>query len=130
MYTLGVKRSFIAQHYLVGGDFGKENQWHSHHYQVEIRLSGQQLDNHGYLLDITEIEYVLDALLERYSDATLNELPEFEDLNPSIEHFARIIHDNIAHNITSVPDSKISVRLWEDSVTWTEFTPADESQSG
>ncbi len=130
MYKLGVKRSFIAQHYLIGGDFGEENRWHSHHYQVEISLSGQKLDDHGYLLDITEIEEVLDALLEKYTDATLNELPEFEDLNPSIEHFARIIHESLVKSITSIPGNKISVRLWEDSITWTEYTPAEEYQTG
>ena len=35
MYSVAVKREFVAQHFLIGGDWGAENDWHSHHYQVE-----------------------------------------------------------------------------------------------
>ena len=90
MYIVAVKRDFVAQHYLVGGDWGSENQRHSHHYQVEVELAGCRLDEHGYLVDIVDIETHLDALVAHYRDRVLNDLPEFAGLNPSIEHFARI----------------------------------------
>ena len=48
MYTLTVKRDFVAQHYLIGGDWGAENEKHSHHYAVELTLEGRELDEHGY----------------------------------------------------------------------------------
>ena len=32
MYTLGIKRDFIARHFLIGGDWGAENLPNSHHY--------------------------------------------------------------------------------------------------
>ena len=35
MYTLSVKRDFIARHYLIGGDWGPENFPNSHHRGVE-----------------------------------------------------------------------------------------------
>ena len=38
MYTLAVQRDFVAQHYLIGGDWGAENFWHSHHYRLEVQL--------------------------------------------------------------------------------------------
>ena len=63
MYTVAVKRDFTAQHFLIGGDWGAENQWHSHHYRVEVQLHGAALDQHGYLVDIVEIEEKLEALL-------------------------------------------------------------------
>ena len=73
------------------GDWGSENQRHSHHYQVEVELAGRRLDEHGYLVDIVDIETHLDALVAYiYRDQILNDLPEFAGLNPSIEHFARI----------------------------------------
>jgi 6-pyruvoyl-tetrahydropterin synthase len=40
MYTVAVQRELIAQHFLIGGDFGPENLPHSHHYRVEVRLAG------------------------------------------------------------------------------------------
>ena len=77
MYTVAVKRDFVAQHFLIGGDWGPENEWHSHHYALELQLSGPTLDQHGYLVDIVDIEANLEALVAYYKDKTLNDLPEF-----------------------------------------------------
>ena len=30
MYTVSVKRDFIARHFLIGGDWGRENEPHAH----------------------------------------------------------------------------------------------------
>ena len=84
MYSVAVKREFVAQHFLIGGDWGAENDWHSHHYQIEVQLRGPTLDRHGYLVDIVDINAHLEALVGRYRDKTLNDLPEFKDLNPSL----------------------------------------------
>ncbi|MCB0456071.1 MAG: 6-carboxytetrahydropterin synthase, partial [Aequorivita sp.] len=75
MYTVAVKRNFTAQHFLVGGDWGAENEWHSHHYVVELQLEGDSLDQHGYLVDIVDIEFHLDKIVAYYRDRTLNDLP-------------------------------------------------------
>ena len=40
MYQLAVTRDFVAQHYLIGGDWGAENSRHSHAYRIEVLLSG------------------------------------------------------------------------------------------
>ena len=53
-YSVTVKREFIAQHFLVGGDWGRENQLNSHRYRVEARYEGTSLDRHGYLLGGSE----------------------------------------------------------------------------
>src|SRR6188508_2740103 len=90
MYTLAVRRSFVAQHFLVGGDWGAENFWHSHHYQLELQLEGLTLNQFGYLVDIVQVEDALNDLVSHYRDRTLNDLPQFAGLNPSIEHFTRI----------------------------------------
>ena len=44
MYTLAVRRDFVAQHFLVGGDWGPENLKHSHHYRVEVEMTAPELD--------------------------------------------------------------------------------------
>ena len=45
-----------------GGDWGKENEWHSHPYRLEVVFEGDALDEHGYLIDISVVEPRLDAL--------------------------------------------------------------------
>jgi len=121
MYTIAVKRNFIAQHFLIGGDWGAENQLHSHHYEIELQLEGDTLDRHGYLVDIVAIESALQALVARYRDRTLNELPEFAGLNPSIEHFARILCHSLAGSIQAPNLRALTVRLWENQIAWAAF---------
>ena len=121
MYTVAVKRDFVAQHYLIGGDWGAENQWHSHHYQIELQLEGATLDRHGYLVDIVDIERHLDELTARYRDKTLNDLPEFAGLNPSIEHFSRILCRALSERITAPNISGLTVKLWENDIAWAAY---------
>lgn len=121
MYTVAVKRDFVAQHFLIGGDWGAENERHSHHYILEVQLEGASLDQHGYLVDIVDIEASLEALIAYYRDKTLNELPEFEGLNPSIEHFARIVCQALSSRIQASNLNAIHIRLWENEIAWAAY---------
>ncbi|MFP3983253.1 MAG: 6-pyruvoyl trahydropterin synthase family protein [Desulfurivibrionaceae bacterium] len=122
MYKLGVKRSFIARHYLTGGDFGEENNRHSHHYELEVKVSGEDLDAYGYLVDITDLETALGSVVTRYADSTLNELPEFEGVNPSLENFARLIFDRVIIRLKAENVTRMTVKLWEDPKSWAEYS--------
>jgi len=121
MYSVSVKRDFIAQHYLIGGDWGAENELHSHHYQAEVQLEGETLDQHGYLVDIVDIEQSLNALVARYRDHILNDLPEFEGLNPSIEHLSRILCQAMAAQIQAKNINAVTVKLWENEIAWAAY---------
>jgi 6-pyruvoyltetrahydropterin/6-carboxytetrahydropterin synthase len=121
MYTLAVKRNFVAQHFLVGGDWGSENFWHSHHYQLELLLEGDSLDEHGYLVDIVQVERSLEAVVAYFRDETLNELPEFTGLNPSIEHFTRIVCNILVARIDAPTLTAISVKIWENEIAWAAY---------
>jgi 6-pyruvoyltetrahydropterin/6-carboxytetrahydropterin synthase len=122
MYTLGVKRDFIARHFLIGGDWGPENYPNSHHYVLELQLKGADLDQHGYLVDIVDVEKHLDELVGYYMEQMLNEKPEFAGLNPSIEHFAHILCASMNDRIKAKNISKIKVVLWENENAWSSFS--------
>ena len=121
MYTVAVRRDFIAQHYLIGGDWGAENQLHSHHYTLELQLHGDELDEHGYLVDIVVIEEQLAAVVNSLRDQTLNDLPEFAGINPSIEHFARILAVTLSARIQAANIYSLTVQLWENEIAWASF---------
>jgi len=122
MYALAIRRDFIARHYLIGGDWGPENYPNSHHYVLELQLEGDELDSHGYLVDIVEVERALGALVTHYAERMLNELPEFKDLNPSLEHFARIIATAMSERITAANITSIKVVLWENDSAWASYS--------
>jgi 6-pyruvoyltetrahydropterin/6-carboxytetrahydropterin synthase len=122
MYRLAVTREFIAQHYLIGGDWGAENRKHSHAYRLQVRLSGERLDQHGYLADIVALERAIEATLAGFRDRTLNDLPPFADLNPSLERFARVLWQALQAQLQADGVS-LSVRLWENERDWASYGP-------
>jgi len=121
MYTLAVRRNFIARHFLTGGAWGPENLPNSHHYVLELQLKGVELDQHGYLVDILEIEKHLDEIVGYYREQMLNEKPEFSGLNPSIEHFARILCTSLNDRIHAPNISGLKVILWEHEDAWAAY---------
>ena len=122
MYTLGVRREFITRHFLIGGDWGPENFPNSHHYILELQIKGSELDQHGYLVDIVDVEKHLDDVVGYYKEQMLTEKPEFAGLNPSIEHFSRILAETLNERIQAQNISKLKVVLWEHANAWAAYS--------
>ncbi len=55
-----------------------------------------------------------------YRDQTLNDLPEFAGLNPSIEHFARLLGQSLGGRIQE-PLSAVTVKIWENDIAWAAY---------
>jgi 6-pyruvoyltetrahydropterin/6-carboxytetrahydropterin synthase len=123
MYRLAVTRDFIAQHYLIGGDWGAENRRHSHAYRLEVQLEGPTLDQHGYLADIVAVDRAIADTVAGFRDRTLNDLAPFAGLNPSLERFARILWEALLERLRCELSS-LSVRLWENERDWAAYGPA------
>ncbi len=120
MYQLAITRDFIAQHYLIGGDWGAENQKHSHHYRVEIMIESDQLDQHGYLIDIVDLDHAVENIVAGFQDKTLNELAPFADVNPSLERFAKIFFDALNKRL-KLDHHSATIKLWENDTDWAAY---------
>ena len=79
------------------------------------------MDEHGYLVDIVNIEANLDQLVEQYRHKTLNNLEEFNGLNPSIEHFARIFCEAFIQRVQTDNLHAIQVNIWERDIAWAGY---------
>jgi 6-pyruvoyltetrahydropterin/6-carboxytetrahydropterin synthase len=123
-YTVGVIRDFVAQHFLFGGDWGRENQLHSHHYRMEAIFEGDRLDRHGYLLDIAAVKGHLDAVVDRFRDHTLNELPELAGQNPGLEPFARVLAESLAGRLDTQGLTGLTIKLWENEEAFATYSLA------
>jgi 6-pyruvoyltetrahydropterin/6-carboxytetrahydropterin synthase len=124
MYTVAVTKDFIANHFLIGGDWGSENFPHAHHYVAEISIEAAELDKHGYLVDIVEIEAALNNIVDDFRDSLLNDKAEFAGLNPSIEHFSRIICERMLDQINPPGSGMLNVKLWENASCWAAYRKA------
>ncbi len=121
MYRLGVRREFIARHYLVGGDWGPENSEHAHRYRLELVLEAKALDRHGFLVDIVAVEQHLDQVVADFRDKTLNALAAFGGLNPSIERLATVLYDRFSERLADLGLDGLAVTIWEDEIAWTSY---------
>jgi len=128
VYHIGLIRPFRAHHFLIGGDWGAENTLHSHDYRVEWTLGGPELDRHGYLLDLLAVEAYLDEAVDRVRDRTLNDLPDFQDINPSVERLARSLSDwLVSMRPRWDPELRLGqslVKVWEHETAWASWTEA------
>lgn len=124
-HRLMVKREFIAQHYLTVPDpEPPEGDVHSHRFTVEVEFAADSLAEYGYLVNINEVESLLDDIEGRYRDTLLNDLPEFEGRNPSVEHFARIVCDRFREAFSGDNPDEVTVRIWEDDLAWASYRTA------
>lgn len=95
--------------------FGKcsNPNYHGHNYELELGVSGTIDSETGFLIDI---QILKDVLKEEVEDAfdhkNLNiEVPEFKDLNPTVENIAKVIWKKMRVRL----DKKytITVKLFE-----------------
>jgi 6-pyruvoyltetrahydropterin/6-carboxytetrahydropterin synthase len=124
MYAVTVRDRFIAQYYLTVPDAGPEGEAHSREYGLELTFEGPDLDEYGYLLDIDEAKATLAEIEGRYTDQLINDLPEFEGSNPSVERFAREIASRVAESMgleSAGTVETLRVTLQEDESAWATY---------
>ena len=109
MYEAGVVGEFAAALSL-SGDFGPATRMHGHTYRVELAIRGADLRPDGTLFDIALLDSLLTGALEPLHYQYLNDLPDFEGINPTVEVVAKHIYDLIRPELR---DFSISVRIWE-----------------
>jgi 6-pyruvoyltetrahydropterin/6-carboxytetrahydropterin synthase len=121
MYSIALERQFDAQHYLVGGDWGAENKIHNHQYKVEVQVKGKNLDEHGYLVDIVDLEQALEKVVAYYQGKVLNDLYEFAGIYPCIEHLSHILFQNLREFISMSNIQSMRVKVWESTIAWSAY---------
>jgi len=88
---------------------------------LELQLEGNELDLHGYLVDIVDVEKNLNEIIGYYKEQMLNDKSEFKGLNPSLENFARILAISLSGCIQAKNITVLRVKLWENENAWTAF---------
>ncbi|NQT18635.1 MAG: 6-carboxytetrahydropterin synthase QueD [Planctomycetes bacterium] len=111
MYELLFKSHFAAAHNLRGYQ-GDCERLHGHNWRVDVALTADRLDRMGMVVDFREVKALVDGLLKELDHHYLNELPAFEETNPTTENVAEWIFKHMA---THLPDGvKVhKVTAWE-----------------
>ena len=104
--------------------FGKCNNpnGHGHNYEIEVTLKGR-LDENGSVMPLRRLEQIVsESVIDRLDHKNLNhEVPEFRELNPSVENNAMVIYHMLKPRLASDNASLASVKVWETPKTWCEY---------
>jgi 6-pyruvoyltetrahydropterin/6-carboxytetrahydropterin synthase len=120
MYTLAIQREFIAQHYQTD-EWDDQKKLKSFRYKAELMIEGDELDQQGYVVDFDELGTQLDGVIDEFCDQSLSELSDFDGLNPSIEHFCRILCEKMDDALYAPNVTAISMKLWEGDANWVAY---------
>ncbi len=103
--------------------FGKCNNpnYHGHNYEMEVKIIGFCDADTGYVIDTKIVSDIIKSeILERLDHKNLNlDVPEFKELNPTVENIAIVIHNLIRAKIDSAFDVKI--KLYETPRNYVEY---------
>ncbi len=122
MYELKIITQFSAAHRLENF-YGKCEALHGHNWKVEVYLTGDRLDEAGLVLDFGLVKAKTKEILEEIDHKFLNELPAFQNMNPSSENLARYLTERLAAvlNREGVRVSRVSV--WESDTSCASYIP-------
>ena len=131
--TVYRKSHFNAAHRLFRSDwsdeknnnvFGKCNNpnFHGHNYELEVGVTGDVNKETGFLIDIEDLKTFIKEEVEDYLDhKNLNlDVPEFKELNPTMENIAILIWNKLRKRITD--SNKISITLYETPRNFVVYT--------
>ncbi len=120
MYQLVVSDHFSSAHFLRGYQGACEN-LHGHTWKVEVAVESDQLNQIGLVIDFKELKKRLGHIMERWDHVCLNDLDEFQGVNPSTENMARVLYQAVAREF---PGAVISyVRVWESDTASVIYRP-------
>jgi 6-pyruvoyltetrahydropterin/6-carboxytetrahydropterin synthase len=101
---------------------------HGHNYRVRVLIEGEELDTAGLLVDFSDLKRILRAIIERLDHTFLNDVPPFNEINPSAENMARYFYQELARELPGgarpKPVRVAEVKIWEtDTATATYRLP-------
>ncbi len=124
-YSLTVRSSFAAAHRLRGYE-GNCERLHGHNWQVEATVVSGELDDRGMALDFRAMKAALQGVLAGLDHKYLNEIPPFDERNPSSENLARFIFEEMEGEIPP-PGRLSSVTVWESADARAEYSRGGKS---
>ena len=122
MFEVKIKSDFSAAHRLKDYNGECEN-FHGHNWKVQLTIAREKLDVDGMVIDFKILIDHLENFLKNLDHKCLNDLEYFEKLNPTSEHVAFVIYNNLSP-IIDTPKIKLSkVEVWESDNSSACFIP-------
>ena len=123
MFQISAEYTFAAGHALRGYK-GKCENVHGHNYKVQVTVAGENLNSIGLLMDFVDLRAAIKGLVDRLDHHFLNDLPPFDQLNPSAENLAKYFFDGLDPQVREQGNRVTAVKIWETDTTSATFSPS------
>ena len=110
MFIVSYETQFPAFH-AVRGYKGKGEPSHEHNWRAEVRVKSDVLDQIGIAFDFEELKKETENLVSRLKQKNLNELKEFQEINPTAENIAKWLYSELQQKLNGIKLEE--VRIWE-----------------
>jgi 6-pyruvoyltetrahydropterin/6-carboxytetrahydropterin synthase len=112
MFDIFIKTHFAGAHHL--RDYPGECELpHGHNWKIKVTVRALKLDNLGMGIDFKVLKKQVNEVVDRLDHRDLNAMDEFSTLNPSSEHIAMFIFQNLEKNLSHERYSLYSVTVME-----------------
>lgn len=122
MYEISVRSCFSSAHQLKFYR-GKCENLHGHNWEVEVVFSTSHLNSSGMVVDFKIAKEILNKVIAKLDHKFLNELPYFQNKNPTSENLAYYIYDEIKKQIKDQGVEVVKVIVWESPNTGASYIP-------
>jgi 6-pyruvoyltetrahydropterin/6-carboxytetrahydropterin synthase len=112
MFEVTKKASFSAAHFLRGYN-GACARLHGHNWQIEVVVRAGRVDSMGMVIDFMDLGRAMNELLEKVDHRNLNEIPPFDETNPTSENLAAWFHQELTRRLEPHGIAPHLVRIWE-----------------
>ena len=122
MFIVSVQAHYDSAHFLRHYK-GKCERLHGHRYVVEMALATEELDKSGIAFDFVDVKKHLRDLAEYLDHNNLNDLPPFDQIEPSAENQAKYFYDEMKRRLPPrMAEAIVYARVWETPTQWAQYT--------
>ncbi len=115
MYEVIIKTGFSAAHQLRCYD-GKFENLHGHNWTAIVTVQASELDKMEVGVDFILLKEKVTAILSQLDYQNINEVPPFDEKNPSAENIAKWVFDQLASELNSeiVRVKRVEIKEFDD----------------
>jgi len=100
MFDIFIKTHFSGGHHLRAYP-GNCERPHGHNWKVKVTVRASELDHLGMGIDFKVLKQQVNAVVDELDHRDLNEHPSFQHCNPSSEHIARFLFQQLQEPLAS-----------------------------
>ncbi|GAC1531134.1 MAG: 6-carboxytetrahydropterin synthase QueD [Polyangiales bacterium] len=120
MYEISQETVIAAAHQLRLAP-GEGERLHGHNWRIKAVVRADALDARGMVMDFNDLGRELRTFVEPWEHVFLNELPPWNDVNPTAENIARVVCEGLSPKIDDGRARLVRVEVWENDTCCATF---------